>query len=308
MNNKLKLMGLIPFFLLMVFVLPTSAAYKFTNPRIVLPVRSKGLDADSRSYAVVFDAGSTGSRVHVFCFDQNFDLLPVGNDTDFEFFAQVRPGLSAYAKDPQAAANSLFPLLNEAESVVPEEFSPKTPVKLGATAGLRLLEGDSAERILEAVRDLLSHGSLEYEADDVSILSGSQEGYYMWIAINYMVGNLGKPYSETAAVIDQGGGSVQMAYAISRENAEKAPTVADGEDPYVEKFLLRGAEYYVYVHSYLSYGLLASRAEILKVSRNSSNECVATGYNGVYKYGGKEYKASSSPTGTSFKKMQNTSS
>ncbi|KAG6737489.1 hypothetical protein POTOM_059013 [Populus tomentosa] len=304
MNNKLKLMSLIPFFLLMVFVLPASAAYKFTNPRIVLPVRSKGSDADSRSYAVVFDAGSTGSRVHVFCFDQNFDLLPVGNDTEFEFFAQVKPGLSAYAKDPQAAANSLAPLLNEAEGVVPEEFSPKTPVRLGATAGLRLLEGDSAERILEAVRDLLSNGSLEYEADDVSILTGSQEGYYMWIAINYMVGNLGKPYSETAAVIDQGGGSVQMAYAISRENAEKAPAVADGEDPYVEKFLLRGAEYYVYVHSYLSYGLLASRAEILKVSRNSSNECVTTGYNGVYTYGGKEYKASSSPTGTSFKKCR----
>jgi hypothetical protein len=31
------------------------------------------------------------------------------------------------------------------------------------------------------VRDLLSHGSLEYEADDVSILTGSQEGYYMWV-------------------------------------------------------------------------------------------------------------------------------
>jgi len=78
------------------------------------------------------------------------------------------------------------------------------------------------------------------------------------MAINYMVGNLGKPYSETAAVIDQGGGSVQMAYAISRENAEKAPTVADGEDPYVEKFLLRGAEYYVYVHRFSSSSLINS--------------------------------------------------
>lgn len=48
-------------------------------------------------------------------------------------WSQVRPGLSAYAKDPQAAANSLVPLLNEAESVVPEEFSPKTPVKLGVS-------------------------------------------------------------------------------------------------------------------------------------------------------------------------------
>lgn len=45
----------------------------------------------------------------------------------------MKPGLSAYAKDPQAAASSLAPLLNEAEGVVPEEFSPKTPVRLGVS-------------------------------------------------------------------------------------------------------------------------------------------------------------------------------
>lgn len=47
----------------------------------------------SKSYAVIFDAGSSGSRVHVYCFDENLDLVHIGKE--LELFEQVCPGLYA---------------------------------------------------------------------------------------------------------------------------------------------------------------------------------------------------------------------
>ncbi|KAJ7971825.1 Apyrase-like protein [Quillaja saponaria] len=254
--------------------------------------------SSSLSYAVIFDAGSSGSRVHVFSFDYKLDLVPIGKD--LELFLQIKPGLSAYAQNPRQAADSLISLLDKAEGVVPRELRAKTPVRVGATAGLRALEGDASDRILQAVRDLLKDRSrLKSDTDSVTVLDGSQEGSFQWVTINYLLGKLGKKYSNTVGVVDLGGGSVQMAYAISKADAAKAPRVSDGEDSYVKEMFLMGNKYYLYVHSYLHYGLLAARAEILKVSGDSGNPCILVGYDGSYKYGGVDYKASASSSGSS---------
>ncbi|KAL0843276.1 hypothetical protein Bca101_016521 [Brassica carinata] len=227
-----------------------------------------------KNYAVIFDAGSSGSR--------------------------LKPGLSAYPTDPRQAANSLVSLLDKAEASVPRELRPKTPVRVGATAGLRTLGHEASENILQAVKELLRDRSmLKTEANAVTVLDGTQEGAYQWVTINYLLRNLGKPYSDTVGVVDLGGGSVQMAYAISEEDAATAPKPLEGEDSYVRVMYLKGRKYFLYVHSYLHYGLLAARAEILKVSEDSNSPCIVTGYDGIYKYGGEEFKAAAVQSGPS---------
>ncbi|XAR69553.1 Apyrase [Bertholletia excelsa] len=265
-------------------------------------ISSAASSSTESSYAVIFDAGSSGSRVHVFRFDPQLSLLSIGSD--LELFAQTKPGLSSYADDPQAAADSLLPLLKKAENVVPKIQRANTPVKVGATAGLRLLEGNASAEIIEAVRDLLKEKStLKYKADWVKVLDGSEEGSYMWVTINYLLGNLGKKYSNTVGIIDLGGGSVQKAFAISKMAAAKAPKISGGNGSYVTKMYLKGTNYYLYVHSYLNYGLLAARAQILKVM-NRHNPCILGGYHGYYNYSGASYHVSASPMGSSMRKCR----
>jgi Golgi nucleoside diphosphatase len=68
-------------------------------------------------YNIVLDAGSTGSRIHIFKFKQVGKQLLLQSDG----FHQLKPGLSSFADNPKAAADSLKPLMQEALKAVPKE-------------------------------------------------------------------------------------------------------------------------------------------------------------------------------------------
>ena len=94
-------------------------------------------DADN-FYSVIFDAGSTGSRIHVYTFSRASGKLELLD----ELFEQVKPGLSSYENDIDGGVDSIKQLLKHAESTIPKSKWSDTPLELKATAGLRLLPGN----------------------------------------------------------------------------------------------------------------------------------------------------------------------
>ncbi|KAG6846896.1 hypothetical protein H0H93_011227, partial [Arthromyces matolae] len=209
------------------------------------------------SYTLIIDAGSTGSRIHVYKFNHCFSTPTY----EYEVFKQTQPGLSSYASTPDKAAESLDVLLEDAVKVVPESLRKCSPVAVRATAGLRLLPGGQADAILKAVEERLKGRwpfPLAGEGEKgVSVMDGKDEGVYAWITANYLLGTLGGDAQSTSgsyAVLDLGGASTQIAFQ---------PTTKDLLDKVTGdyKFELNFAEkkHVLYQHSYLGYGLMRAR-------------------------------------------------
>ncbi|CAG8907489.1 unnamed protein product [Penicillium egyptiacum] len=217
-------------------------------------------------YALMIDAGSTGSRIHVYRFN-NCGPTP---ELENEVFEQTKvkdggSGLSSYGEDAEGAALSLDPLMDVAVKSVPEEYRSCSPVAVKATAGLRILGPEMSNKILEAVRHRLEtvypFPVVSKEKGGVQIMDGSDEGVYAWITTNYLLGKIGGPdETPTAAVFDLGGGSTQIVFQPTFEQSKAGGMpehLAAGDHKYDLKF--GGRQFELYQHSHLGYGLMSAR-------------------------------------------------
>ncbi|XP_022734058.1 probable apyrase 6 isoform X2 [Durio zibethinus] len=199
---------------------------------------------DSIKYAIIIDGGSTGTRIHVLGYRVDGTKNPVFDFKEGLESLRVNPGLSAYLEDPEGAADSLRELLEFGRRKVPRKLWAETEIRLMATAGLRLLDVDVQERILEECRKVLRVSGFKFHDDWASVITGSDEGVYAWIVANYALGTLGGNPLHTTGIIELGGASAQVTFFSS----EPMPS----EFSHSVKF--GNFTYSLYSHSFLHLG------------------------------------------------------
>lgn len=160
--------------------------------------------ADNWNYSIIVDAGSSGSRLHLFRYQMDANALPIIEDIS------VTPNQT---KIPLASANvsSIDDLLSAAITALNTAgIDPKTvPIRIYGTAGMRLLTQDQQREIYRAVYTHL--GQYPFSPIIVRTILGEEEAIYDWLDVNYLKKTF-TDSSETVGIIDVGGASMEIAF------------------------------------------------------------------------------------------------
>ena len=205
--------------------------------------QNSGIQEDS-IHGLMIDAGSTGSRLHVYEWKPRVLSDPadiaaaVAGDyisvpgTESRWTDRLRPSLDTFAqiKDDdemlQAIKDYLQPLLEFAETVLHEKRNKfgEYPIFLRATAGMRILNTEDRARVMDAVRHALrdkAYSPFAFVDEQARVLSGEEEAIYDWTGVNFLLGTLVGQSAGSGSVVepalthgalDLGGGSTQIAF------------------------------------------------------------------------------------------------
>lgn len=214
-------------------------------------------------YGVVMDAGSSHTSLFVYKWDgEKLRDTALARQT---YTCRVKgAGITSYAEMPSNLSAPLEACLEQAKNRVPTDKHKTTPVFLGATAGMRMLNivnKTQSDAILKEVRKSIKKSPFKFDHQEqqARIISGQEEGTFGWVTANYLSGTYGvvPPKADhldatdsegrTVGALDMGGASTQITF--------HTPQLKTEAKNYTEDLLLYGANYSVYTHSYLCYGI-----------------------------------------------------
>ena len=224
----------------------------------------------SRGYIVVFDAGSSGTRVHIYNFLPHYTSSAVPNIDRCVNNVQTlkqKPGLSNIAEEyspseiPKYVSKAITPLLDFARGFIPESQWDSTPLVLKATAGLRAVEPSKADQVITAVADIFRRSGFMFSTNWASIIPGVEEGGLAWVTANYLAGTFdheGPSTNDNAGslgIIEMGGGSTQVSFRM--HDLDSFNHLDEDKSRPKRQFLytdLSGRRHNIYALSYLGFG------------------------------------------------------
>lgn len=183
----------------------------------------------------VIDAGSTGSRLHIYAYDLDQTNTPI--QIHEVWIKKIKPGLATL----EASKESIDSYLNTLLSGAP---TTHIPVYLYATAGMRLLPPQKQKMMYQGLNNWFTRQD-QWQLLKAKTITGNEEALYDWLSVNYHLGTLGAGQSKSVGVMDMGGASVQIVFPV--QNSQTT-------EPNQTKIRLYGQDITLSVHSFLGLG------------------------------------------------------
>ncbi|KAK6926443.1 Nucleoside phosphatase GDA1/CD39 [Dillenia turbinata] len=273
-NSKDKLLIIFVFLLLFPFLI-----YLFTTAKDIHN-SSKFGDSRPKGFGIIIHAGVSSSRIHIFEY-LNEGRVPFigfnGNGNGSNSF-KARLGLLGFRDKPEKAGDLISGFLEYARKRVPKTEWKETKIQLLFSGEMEKVGVDSElkEEMLESCRRVLRSSGFLFKDQWAEVMKGEDQGVYSWIAINYVLGTLGREPQDTMGVVELGGASLQVVFA---------PT-ASPPIQFSRTIKLAGVIYSLYTRSLPQFGQDATWESLLELKLPAasstegtlSNPCIPRGY------------------------------
>lgn len=170
---------------------------------------------ESDSYKIIVDAGSSGSRIHVFKYHSTSGGIPeITEDGE----KAISPGISSFASHPQDAGASLKDLLAYAQNqLASQNINPEhIPIDVLGTAGMRLVDAKTQTAIYDSIRHYISTQS-PFSPEYIKTISGAEEGIFDWLDTNYLKQKF-QHHEDPIGTLDLGGASSEITFVTNGTN------------------------------------------------------------------------------------------
>lgn len=215
------------------------------------------------SYIVIIDAGSGGSRAHVYRYPTRVRYvkhLPMVVEQRLTMpealgSSTVAPGISSFSTHPEDLEAYITPIIEHAKHKILKHgklatLPKKVPLYLSATAGMRMLDDAMRDKIMKSLRDYFTSSRCPFHVahhGQVRVLAGEEEGVFGWLSTNIALGTLSANAGTTYGALDLGGASAQISFI-----PEETSVLSNMFTMHFGNF--SDGPIHLYTHSFLQYG------------------------------------------------------
>lgn len=215
--------------------------YRFVSLIVVLFIIPLLAYADKSECAkhhciAVVDAGSSGSRLHVYAYDLDDTNSPVNINEIWN--RKALPGISTIEHEHRSIAVYMEKLFTDAPTAL-------MPVYFYSTAGMRLLPKTHHKNVNQLVADWFDK-QYYWRLVTARTINGSEEGVFAWLSTNYQLKRFEQSELPLVGVMDIGGASVQIVFPINDDSHVDA-----GDKITID---LYGKHHTLFSHSFLGLG------------------------------------------------------